>query len=247
MAAPEGLQNARGFVCFLANAGIYVRFGRRSVLIDGLQRGPSRFSDMTDEQIRSVINGTGMFSNIDCLLVTHNHPDHYNPVLTRRMLRNHPETVVLGPVEQQGRHVGVLDQMEGYAVMPGMDIHFTQVRHEGDKYRDVLNYAYTIRMNGFEFAVLGDAALNADNLGQISDGRPLNALFVNFPFLTVRAGRSVLKSTLQSDQLFVFHLPFEADDTENYRKSAIWCASKAQELGLPPTTLFLFPNTCIAL
>lgn len=245
--APQGLQNARGFVCFLANAGIYIRYGTKSLLIDGLQRGPSRFSAMSDEQIRDVANGHGIFGRIDCMLVTHDHPDHYSPILTRRLLRSHPETVVLGPVKPEGRHVGVLEQEEGFAIMPGMEIHFLQVRHEGEEYRDVVNYAYTVRINDFEFAVLGDAALSADNLMQVTDGRVMNALFVNFPFLTLRSGRAVLKSTLRSDRLFIYHLPFEADDKENYRKSVFWCASKVNELGLPPTTVFAFPDTCMPL
>ena len=247
LAAPQGLQNARGFVCFLANAGIFVRYGRKSLLIDGLQRGSSRFSAMSDDQIRDVVNGSGIFSRIDCMLVTHDHPDHYNPILSQRLLRNHPETVLLGPVKPEGRHVGVLDQEEGFAIMPGMEIHFVQVRHEGDEYRDVINYAYNIRISDFEFAVLGDAAVAAGNLANVTDGRTMNALFVNFPFLTLRPGRAVLKNTLHSDRLFVYHLPFEADDTENYRKSAYWCASKVGELGLPPTTVLGFPDTCLPL
>lgn len=245
--APQGLQDARGFVCFLANAGIFVRYGSKTLLIDGLQRGPSRFSSMSEEQIRDLINGRGMYGRIDVMLVTHDHADHYNPILTRRLLRNHPETVFLGPIMPEGRSVGRLDQAEGYAIMPGMDIHFLQVRHEGDQYKDVRNYAYDIRVHDFEFAVLGDAALSADNLAHVAEGRTVNALFVNFPFVTLRAGRAQLKTTLKSDRLFVYHLPFEADDRENYRGSAFWTVSKAGELGLPPTTLFAFPDTCLPL
>lgn len=247
MAEPFGLQNVSGFVCFLANAGIFVHYGRKNLLIDGLQHGPSRFSGMSDKQIRELINGEGMFSQIDVMLATHEHPDHYNPVLTRRLLRNHPETVFLGPVRPEGQHAGVLDQPEGYAIMPGMDIHFLQVRHEGDEYRDVVNYAYDVRFDGFEFVVLGDAALTADNLARVADDRTVNALFVNFPFVTLRAGRAQLKKNLKSERLFVYHLPFEADDTENYRRSTFWSVSKAAELGLPPTMLFAYPDICVAL
>lgn len=234
-------------VCFLANAGIFIRYGRRSVLIDGLQRGTERFSGMSEDQIRDVISGRDMYARIDCMLVTHDHPDHYDQALARRFQRHHPETVCLGPVVPEGPHSGVLDQPEGFAIMSGIEIHFVRVLHEGSEYRDVVNYAYDIRIDDFEFAVLGDAALAAPNLRHVAGGRTLNALFVNFPFLTLRAGRARLKKELYSDRLFVYHLPFEADDKENYRGSAFWSLSKARELGLPPTTLFAFPDTCVSL
>lgn len=239
--------DSHGFVCFLANAGIFLSYNNKTFLIDGLHRGSRRFSASTDEQVRDIISGAGIFRRIDCMLVTHTHSDHYDPMLTHRLLQNHPETVLISPVTPSDRTSGRLEQPEGYALMPNMEVHFLQLAHEGPGYEDVVNYGYDVRVGDFEFVVTGDAAISEAGLGHLTEGRTADAAFVNFPFLTLKAGRAALKNSLHAKRIFVFHLPFEGDDTENYRKSAFWAVSKAGELGLPPTVLFAFPDTCVPL
>lgn len=239
--------DSRGFVCFLANAGIFLSYDKKTFLIDGLHRGSQRFSGSTDAQIRDIISGAGIFRRIDCMLVTHDHSDHYDLLLTRRLLHNHPETVLISPVTPSDRSSGRLDQPEGYALMPDLEVHFLQLAHEGPGYEDVVNYGYDIRVGDFEFVVAGDAAVSAAGLAHLTEGRTADAAFINFPFLTLKAGRAVMKNVLRAKKFFVFHLPFEEDDRDNYRKSAFWAASKAHELGLPPTVLFAFPDTCVPL
>lgn len=232
------METAKGSVFFLANAGFYAQYGGRSVLVDGLHQGKTRFSSMDDEQVDRVVRGVGRFRHIDCMLVTHAHADHYDRELTQAFLRNHPETSVVGPSDPMAGLPGPLKSPAGSVMMPGITIAFMRLRHEGEEYRNVKNYGYLVTFEGgYRFLTFGDAEVSADTTRLMSPGIPVDAAFVNFPFITLRAGRNALKKELDARRLYAIHLPFAEDDADNYRKSVLWSASKAKEIGLPPVTI----------
>ena len=85
-------------VTYLANCGFLYETNNSKVLIDpfGTEYG-SFFYLPSDETKEKIINGKIPFNNIDLLLITHIHGDHFNAKLTESFLLNNKKAKVICP------------------------------------------------------------------------------------------------------------------------------------------------------
>lgn len=88
-------------VTYLANEGFQVASESGSVLIDALfGSGLSGYPAVPLEVRSALESGQGRFANVDCVLASHEHADHFDPQATARFLAARPvqfvstETVV---------------------------------------------------------------------------------------------------------------------------------------------------------
>ena len=74
-------------VTLVANAGILLSFRGRKLLIDGLFRAEDTpFSCIPAKTLEKLLNGYPPYDDIDYLLFTHYHTDHFSPEITRSYL-----------------------------------------------------------------------------------------------------------------------------------------------------------------
>jgi L-ascorbate metabolism protein UlaG (beta-lactamase superfamily) len=85
---------------YVANMGVLVSSGDSKVLIDGLfdKTHPSSRAP-APETIESIMKGEPPFEDVDLVLVTHNHPDHFDAALAVRYLETRPEPILVAPVD----------------------------------------------------------------------------------------------------------------------------------------------------
>jgi Tol biopolymer transport system component/L-ascorbate metabolism protein UlaG (beta-lactamase superfamily) len=85
---------------YVANMGVLVSSGETKVLIDALFERPNPdYRAPAPETLEKIMKGTSPFDGVDLVLVTHDHPDHFDAVLAVRYLEAFPETALLAPAD----------------------------------------------------------------------------------------------------------------------------------------------------
>jgi L-ascorbate metabolism protein UlaG (beta-lactamase superfamily) len=82
----------------VANMGVLVGSGDTKVLIDALFDKPNPdYRAPVPETLDKIMKGAAPFDGVDLVLVTHNHPDHFDAGLAVRYMETFPEAVLIAP------------------------------------------------------------------------------------------------------------------------------------------------------
>lgn len=223
------------FVLLLANAGVLLHLNGKSILIDGLHNEKTqRFSAVSPALQQAVLAGEGVFSHIDYMLVTHDHPDHASAALTNRFLKAHTETLLLTP--QRGLlhkdNVREITRAQEHVVFGRDSFLFQRVTHDGQEFKNIPNYAIIGEIDEKRFVLFGDAGVDKTLLSHTVFHTHFHLALLNFPFLTLTRGREIIQS-LAPEEAVIFHLPFAQDDINGYLDAARRAREKF-ESALPP-------------
>jgi len=159
-------------VTYIANEGFLLESNGKKVLIDALfKTGLDRYAYPDSVLLTEMVSGNPPFDNIDYLMFTHNHPDHYNDSLTYNFLLNHSETILICPSqintqlinyqtlepEIEKRIVAVTPDSGRVKTRAFQEFEFTACRtSHGDTY-DIENNAYIINFGGVKVFHSGDS------------------------------------------------------------------------------------------
>ena len=99
-------------ITYVANEGFLLEHGGKKVLIDALfDAGAGPFLSPSQELLAQLTEARGPLADVDLLLVTHAHADHFNPKLVAAYLRNNTRCRLIA-------HTQTVDQLrkeEGFA------------------------------------------------------------------------------------------------------------------------------------
>lgn len=210
---------SRCTVTLTANAGCVVRLGSRLLLVDALHdRKVDGFSTVTPalwEQLAALVE-----EEPNALVFTHTHYDHFSPKLTARAREIWPGARVILPEERlPGQRT--LSAAREREYLPGVEILFARLPHQGKEYRDVAHYGLVIKSGDFRILFSGDCALAAPELADfVRDAGPIDVAVLPFPWVTTHPGRAFLEQEIRPRVVVVNHLPFGEDDRYGYRKAA---------------------------
>ena len=216
-------ENDKGLqVTLTANAGVILRSQNRCILIDALHNEQTQdFSSVSDAEL-GQIEDLLRDKHPDMALATHRHPDHCSEGLIRRFSKLWPDTEFLFPEDfPKGRLHSCLN-----------DIQLTSMSliHEGKGFENTDQRGYCITLEGITVLHAGDCALSAgQEIIELTEGRTIDIAIMNFPWITLSAGRAFLENTLKPKHLLVVHVPFEDQDKYGYRK-AVFKAAEAVRL-----------------
>jgi hypothetical protein len=85
---------------FIANEGVLVSSGEKKVLIDALFDKPNpEYRAPYPEVLDGIMKGEPPYDGVDLLLITHNHPDHFDAPLASRYLDMVPDPILLAPAD----------------------------------------------------------------------------------------------------------------------------------------------------
>lgn len=83
---------------YVANEGVLVSSGDAKVLIDSLFDKPNKeYRAPSSAVLEQIIRGEAPYDGVDLLLVTHNHADHFDPVLAARYLETSAKPICWPP------------------------------------------------------------------------------------------------------------------------------------------------------
>lgn len=223
-------------ILLVANAGILVGWNGSKLLVDGVHHEEGHpFSSVSETDLARMRQGKGCFANLDYLLFTHEHPDHFTPRLVLEYVRCRPVKGMflpdakdgsseLGHLVEHARRNGLPCQTLG--LEPGetrrfssdsqMDITAIGTRHMGPQYQHVRNDCLLLALGGMNLLFTGDADHVPRYYEQALADVRLDAVFVNPIFYHNPDGQNIIREIFRPRHLVVYHMPFAQDDSMRF-------------------------------
>jgi L-ascorbate metabolism protein UlaG (beta-lactamase superfamily) len=199
-------------VLAIANEGFLVRSGQRAVVVDALFRATAPYPEFfsqgpSDELVGRMIDGEGLFADIDLALVTHSDGDHFHAETALAFLESHPETML----------VGTVDVVEKLAAEKGFETYADRVvvpvRSHGSceilEHREVANNIYVVDLDGFTFLHEGDADRSPATFAGLDLGDSALDLAFLHDWFVLNDGREVLTGILDPGAVVLMHHRWE--------------------------------------
>ncbi len=184
-------------VTYLGNEGFLVHSGSQTILFDALfGTGLPDYDRVPASAARDIETGKSPFADINTLLISHIHPDHFDLLNTLRFLKSHPATSVVAPGQVSerirkalARDPGALSQIHTAPLKEGSittrDEGGVQVGSFPLTHGNVENAAYLVVLNGRTVLHIGDADLPMRDLAQFGiSHRHIDVAFIPFWQLT---------------------------------------------------------------
>ncbi len=218
----------RGTASLVGNAGVLVSYDGVRFLIDGIYCDLNRnFSDIPKKTWEKMREGKGELANIDYLLFTHWHYDHfYGPYFMEYMAHNRVKGVLFPPNEVgakgleeplavYGEKALEFDRKAEFHPAKNMTVKRLALRHVDKAFYHVTNQCVQLDLGGKRLMFLSDADYLVQAYRQGGDVRT-DIAFVTPVFYNHPKGREILRSVLGARTIVICHIPFPEDDRFNY-------------------------------
>ena len=208
---------------YVCNAGILLELFGKKILIDALCNSVIPIYKNTPVDIKEkIILGISPFDNIDIMLFTHNHEDHFDVKSTIEFLKHNKNTTIISNKEvikeikkkitdSKNNNLIILNPSlySGERVsLKGINVEGISMLHDGKEYSDVENLAYLIEIGGKRVLHVGDAKAIKDNyiyLNYLKED--ITLLIAPFPYVGVPTGRRLIERYIKANKIVAVHLP----------------------------------------
>ena len=249
-------------ITLTANEGVLIRQGNHRLLVDGIHRGGGGFSPVPSDLLEEMCQGVPPFDNIDLVLYTHCHPDHFHPGDTARYLENNQVKGLFLPDEPLAHRSDLMEaaarsgcalrwlsspmgKVRLFSPLPGVHIGACRLPHAGGKdFEGVANYCLLISLEGFNIFIPADADYLPEEFSRILAGTRVDLAMVNPLYVNKPEGRASI-AAVAPRSLVVYHMPFEGMDQLGFRR-AIQRNLVRHHDTLPPTSLLWNPRQTLA-
>jgi L-ascorbate metabolism protein UlaG (beta-lactamase superfamily)/ketosteroid isomerase-like protein len=220
-------QGAPLVLSFIANAGVLVSAGDRKVLIDGLFDKPNpEYRAPSPDVLGRIMKGEAPFDGVDLVLVTHDHPDHFDPSLAARYMSAFPGAVLLAPADAVGSlrkaaadwaaiepRVVALDLGVGEKAekdIAGIPVKAFRTLH--GKLESPMNLMYLLELGGRRIFHEGDSPGNVDEYRRFGLGSdPVDLALVHYWFPLEPNCARFLQEVLKPGHIALMHLPIRLE------------------------------------
>lgn len=223
-------------VTLVANAGVLLEYRGRRLLLDGLyhidDHEGNPFSNIPREQRIALLSGYPPFQgNIDCLLFTHSHPDHFSPALAEAYLKKRSVQAVFLPPDDGGQSalrallqsrntpfISLEDAVSGCPIPleDGITVTPYRTRHVDKAFWDIPHYCYLLSFGDKKLLFTADVDYTYETFPQLKSVQ-LTALFINPLFFGALLYSRFFKGELHAENVCIYHVPFPEDDRMHYR------------------------------
>ncbi len=215
-------------VTYLANEGFLVAIENNKVLIDALFDNPNpNYRAPSEDVLEQLLSGKAPFDDVDLVLVTHNHPDHFSPSFAARFIENNPDVLLIAAKDAVTAMKDnskdweyVQDRVFSYELKPGetakktvgeIAIKMYRTLHSGDL-ESPHNLMYLIKMNGRTIFHEGDsdgklAVFQDTGL----DKEKLDLALVHYWFPLLPDGARIIQEVLKPAHVGLMHLPIQSE------------------------------------
>lgn len=210
---------------YIANEGVLIRAGEKSVLIDALHREYKPAYAFPPKDLQNLLeNARPPYDRIDLLLVSHIHLDHFHPEAIGRHLQNNPRARLatseqavseiargfepfekIRPRITPVRHVW---KTSSEFVHKGIRVRFLGLRHANRQHLEIQNFGHIIEIGGKKLLHIGDADMTAENFSAFEiDKEGIDVAFIPYWYLLSEAGRKLIEEQFAPDRIIAVHIP----------------------------------------
>ncbi|MFZ7134622.1 MAG: MBL fold metallo-hydrolase [Eubacteriales bacterium] len=244
---------------YIANTGFLVKSNNRKVLIDGIHKKQvDPYVSVDNETLHKIVHGEPPFDHLNLLLFTHYHWDHLDGELTIEALKHQPNLKLFSSkqtvdflrtlpnysisIDRQLLSDNLLlKETKGYCIN-SISFKAISLQHDGEEFKDVVNFAYVININDQIIFHCGDAKPNAFNYECIGLNKEnITVALLDFPYFSLTSGRKIVTQYIKPKKIFVMHLPSEEKDTYHWLKTVKKVVTRYGD-HLPEITLCINPN-----
>jgi L-ascorbate metabolism protein UlaG (beta-lactamase superfamily) len=211
-------------VTYIANEGILIATHDKKVLIDALFDNPNpNYAAPSKDMLEGMQSGRAPFDNVDLVLVTHNHPDHFSPSFAARFIKNNPNALLMAAAdavdalkESVKDWEYVQDRVFSFELKPGetaeksvngISVRLFRTLHSGDL-ESPQNLMYLIKMNGRTIFHEGDSDGKLSTFKNFGfDKEKIDLALVHFWFPLNPEGERIILEVLKPGHVGLIHLP----------------------------------------
>jgi L-ascorbate metabolism protein UlaG (beta-lactamase superfamily) len=207
-------------ITYIANEGFLISGGNKKILIDALFKSKN-YTCPSDSLVSKILNNSAPADNINYLLVTHAHPDHFSEKLTTEFLLKNPKVRFISTRESCSKLIEA--GYNGTQIIPCnpefgeikeineitdsiFSVTAFRLNHGGSP--DIDNLAYIIRINDFAIMHMGDAFVlhNEEYIKKINwDNYKIDVLFVGYMDIN-QFVLDILDKTIKPKTIIMMHI-----------------------------------------
>ncbi|MGA2533330.1 MAG: MBL fold metallo-hydrolase [Candidatus Aminicenantales bacterium] len=212
---------------YVANEGILVSSGDAKVLIDALFDKPNQaYRAPSPDVLDKIMRGEAPFDGVDVLLVTHNHPDHFDAVLAARYMERTSGPVLLAPADAvaelrkaatdwarlEPRVISLELNVGEKAKRDLKRVSVTAFRTLHGQQESPMNVMFLFEIDGWRIFHEGDSPGNVDEYRDFGLGvAPVDLALVHFWFPLEPNRARFLQEVLKPDHIALTHLPIRLE------------------------------------
>ncbi len=223
---------------YIANEGIIISSASFQILLDAVHRQYKPEYAFTPEYILTKIEAAQIpYKNINLILVSHNHADHFDADSIAMHLQNNGGAMLASSdqvVDAVEKSLGDSDAVKTRLrrikhawkesvdlEMDGVKIRFLGLLHANSKiesYRKIQNFGHLIEIEGKKLLHIGDADMFSENFAVFNlQNENIDVVFAPYWFVLSKEGRSLLDKELKAKTIVAVHMP-QTDQSETMRE-----------------------------
>lgn len=225
-------------VTYIGNEGVLISSGPHQLLIDGLHREyKPDYAFPPPALLGAMEAARPPYDQLQLLLVTHIHLDHFHPQSVGLHLQNNDRAVLISSeqvaddvkqkfgsyreIESRVQRVTLDWKTKAALEVKGMKVNVLGLRHGSERFSWIQNLGYLVEVNGTKLLHIGDADMTAENFSSFHlPEERIDIAFIPYWFLLSYEGRALVKEHIRPKQIIAVHTqPAEAEKVaEQIRK-----------------------------
>ncbi len=222
-------------VTYIANEGFMIESSDSKILIDALFKESSQRSGVytvpSDPLLEKMEIGKSPFNDLDLILATHNHWDHFNPQSVIRCLKHNPKSFFISTpqaiddMKNEGEGFQeIREQANGIDLdwllstdLKVNDIELRIIRtHHSAHHVEIQNQVYLINLGGRKIFHEGDSDGKIESYQQLKlKNEGIDIAFVHDWFLWEPKGQIILREYIRPKHIILMHtFKSQIDDVE---------------------------------
>ncbi|MFV0498012.1 MAG: MBL fold metallo-hydrolase [Candidatus Fimivivens sp.] len=232
-AGGDGIMEDQLQVTLSSNAGVIVEYQGTKLLIDGIYGTEGHpFSNLGPDRWQRLLSNTAPYDNVDYLLFTHQHPDHFTPKMVQTYLKARGIKGICFPQAVESSQASLVSYLREnripcvllpkqtqrvvFHIEPQIRVCAFSTLHLDKKYRDILHYCYLISFGDKQVLFTADVDYTTETFSAIENVR-LRAAFINPLFFNALQRKRFFRGTLDAQTLCIYHVPFTENDSMRMR------------------------------
>jgi L-ascorbate metabolism protein UlaG (beta-lactamase superfamily) len=216
-------------VTFVGNAGFLITVGDKKVLIDAFFTGFPPGYTLPFNVKSLLLNAEPQFDQVDLILATHDHADHFSAEMVQQHMQNNPSAVFISTTQATrqladfGNRVIAVDPVAGAPVNAeanGIQVEAIYLSHgtPPSGSTEIYNNGYVVTINGIKIFHTGDNAVLKDVVQYNLSDQSIDLAFIEHFYLRNSASRGILDINIGAKYIFPIHYQYT---TPEYNREVV--------------------------